>query len=74
MLATGVSGIALGIAVWFLRWHFLALSLVTLFVLTYTAALPILASGYWLSPPGGLIKNLPLLVLLAIIGVVKKQR
>ncbi|GFR64069.1 epimerase [Elysia marginata] len=74
VLATSVLDIALGVALWLSRWRFLVLGLMTLSVLTYTAALAVLAPGYWLSPLGGLAKNLPLLVLLAISGVTEKQR
>lgn len=74
VLATSVLDIALGVALWLSRWRFLVLGLMTLSVLAYTAALAVLAPGYWLSPLGGLAKNLPLLVLLAISGVMEKQR
>ena len=74
VLVTSVLDIALGVAVWSSRWRSLVLGLMALSVLAYTAALAILAPGYWLSPLGGLAKNLPVLVLLAMSGVMEKQR
>ncbi len=74
VLATSVLDIALGMAVWFSRCRFLVLGLMALSVLAYTATLAVLAPDYWLSPLGGLAKNLPLLVLLGMSVIMEKQR
>ncbi|GAA4649350.1 NAD(P)H-binding protein [Kistimonas scapharcae] len=74
VLATSVLDIVLGLAVWATRWRGLVLGCMALSVMAYTAALAVQALDYWLSPLGGLAKNLPLLVLLAISGVMEKQR
>nr|WP_281417011.1 DoxX-like family protein [Kistimonas asteriae] len=74
VLVTSVLDIALGMAVWSSRWRSLVLGLMAFSVLAYTSTLAVLAPEYWLSPLGGLAKNLPLLVLLAMSGVMEKQR
>ena len=43
-------------------------------ILSYTAAFTILAPLLWVLPLGGLLKNLPLLVLVAIWGILEHER
>ena len=65
--------IALGIATlaWRRRWVYL-LQIVT--IAGYTAILTIALPGYWLHPFGPLLKNLPMLVLLAALAVGQQER
>ncbi len=74
VLITSALDIALGLAIWHSRCRSAVLWLMTFSLLAYTSALAILAPEFWFSPLGGLAKNLPLLVLLAICGVLEKQR
>jgi len=43
-------------------------------VLSYTLAFTILAPGLWLLPLGGLLKNLPILALIAIHFILEDER
>ena len=43
-------------------------------VLTYTAAFTVLAPALWLLPLGGLVKNLPILALIAIHAILEDER
>ena len=43
-------------------------------VLSYTLAFTILAPGLWLLPLGGLLKNLPILALIAIHAILEDER
>ena len=40
----------------------------------YTAAFSILAPALWLLPLGGLLKNIPLMVLIALWAVLEQER
>jgi len=43
-------------------------------VLGYTFAFTILASMLWLLPLGGLLKNIPILALILLVGILEKER
>ena len=43
-------------------------------VLGYTAAFSVLAPVLWLLPLGGLLKNLPILALIAVVYVLEDER
>jgi len=43
-------------------------------VATYTLAFSLLAPGLWLLPLGGLLKNLPILALIATSAILEKER
>jgi uncharacterized protein YbjT (DUF2867 family) len=70
-------GIAdLGIAATLLRgWRPRLMAGVQLFMIaTYTIALTILNPALWLLPLGGLLKNVPLLALIAITAILERER
>lgn len=66
----------LGIAVLLLRgWRPRLMARLQLAVVTgYTVAFTLLAPGLWLLPLGGLLKNLPILVLLWVSAILEEER
>lgn len=58
---------ALGLAVWRRRWRAVAYRLQIATMLAYTLALTVALPAFWAHPFGPLVKNLPLLVLTALL-------
>lgn len=72
--ATSLLDIGLGLALLMQKQTRLVLLLMAASVLSYTALLGIFAPLLWLEPMGGLLKNLPVLGLLAIYGLLEDLR
>lgn len=72
--AGGLADLAIGLAL--LRaWRLPLLAWVQgAMIVAYTLAFTVLAPGLWLLPLGGLLKNLPLLLLVALHGVLEDER
>jgi uncharacterized protein YbjT (DUF2867 family) len=72
--AGGLADLAIALAL--LRgWRLRAMAWVQgAMIAAYTLAFTVLAPGLWLLPLGGVLKNLPLLVLVAIHGVLEDER
>jgi len=70
----GLVDLAIGLAL--LRaWHLSVLVWVQVaMILTYTVAFTFLAPALWVLPLGGLLKNIPLLVLIALHGILESER
>ena len=72
--AGGLVDLAIALAL-MRAWHLRALVWVQAgMVAAYTLAFTLLAPALWLLPLGGLLKNLPVLVLIAIHGVLEDER
>ncbi len=70
----GVVDLAIGLAL--LRaWHLPVLVWVQVaMILSYTAVFTVLAPALWLLPLGGLLKNIPILALIALHGILEDER
>ena len=70
----GIADLALGIAI--LRGYrpVLLLWAQACLVLSYTFAFTFLAPMLWLLPLGGLLKNIPILALILVVGILEKER